>query len=141
MKHWIAIVLLLFMTACKSSDDKGKAIPLRSHKQMKISSVKSFNAFFERFQTDAVTQLSSIKFPLKTVMSEDDGNTVKMINKSEWLFCDFKKITSGTVNLNVINETKVEAVFGIEDTGVHTVYTFEYVGQKWWLTSIRDEST
>ena len=130
--------LLFLMLSCNKPKVRNKhgEIQKTNSKQ-----VRDYTPFIKKFLTDSATQLSSIKFPLKNVIQEEDRDIVKFIKFGEWKYTNFKKKKDWLISCQLINKNMFKTLVQIEDTGVYVTYSFEYKNGKWWLTLIEDAST
>ena len=131
------LCLLVFELACKQPNGRNNKVGATHEKLVR----KNYKPFLEKFLTDSATQLSSIKFPLKSVVQGEDGDIVKDIDLKEWKYTNFRNVKDYIISSQLVKENKFQTIIEMEDTGVHVIYTFEFRKGKWWLTLIEDAST
>ena len=136
------ILLITTITCCNIN--KGSSQSVKVNRQILIpkkgTALEDFDSFFYRFKTDSLFQLSRIKFPLKLTITDDDVDTIKLIQKKDWRFIFHQKEDKEIIKKVVTGENMVNVELMIEDTGVSINHYFVNTNDKWMLTAIKDES-
>ncbi|CAN5422082.1 hypothetical protein BH09BAC6_BH09BAC6_04200 [soil metagenome] len=135
------IVLTTTITCCNLNKGNSQSIKVnRKTLVTKKGARDDFDSFFYRFKTDSLFQLSRVKFPLKLTVIDDDGDTIKLIQKKDWRFIFHQKEDKEIVKKIVTGENMVNVDLMIEDTGVSINHYFVNTNGKWLLTAIKDAS-
>lgn len=144
----IMLIAILMINSCDNKQEDQSSIRTGSLKIQEVehtdaltkSDDELFGDFFNKFKVDSVIQISRTEFPLKNIQKNDGGETIIYINRNDWKFTNFPLIKGLIITKESVSQSKVSMLFAIEDTGVHVNYIFEKKKNKWWLTSIVDES-
>ncbi|MFA6246372.1 MAG: DUF4348 domain-containing protein [Mucilaginibacter sp.] len=139
MKKLILFLLVIIGLFTGCSDNPGKHNPA---KKAAVSEISDFDTFFKKFKSDSVYQVAHVKFPLSIIIAgdEEEGDSVKYIEKSKWQNITFKKDKNAIYKQSQLSKTEVSIQHMVEDTGISTVFNFLYRNGKWQLVSFRDQS-
>jgi len=137
MKSSVFLIFCVFLIACGSRTKDKNGLQTQINK---TATAESFDSFFKKFESDSTMQFSRIRFPLKHVLKDEEGDTVKVIGKGDWKYTDFSKIKKVIIRKDSIAGGKVNITLQIEDTGINVTYFFVKQKGAWWLNAIIDES-
>ena len=160
-RNIILIVLTLTFFSCSNPGDKRMASEQATGNEIPIDSSKSkdfqpsnipadldakFETFIEYFSKDSLFQVSRIDFPLKVKVSDVDGESETIINKS-----DFRKLSFGDESARTREFDKYEQTYKVNgdkavietrgiDNGIFIDTYFEKKNGKWKLVTSVDSS-
>ena len=125
-----------------NSYENDKIIQSKSNDSLTVD-ISDFNTFFERFNSDSVFQYSSIEFPLRLIIFEEETKKETFINKQQWEFTKLIKDSkwNSIINKKIKKNKEIQIEYSIEDTGVLIYHFFQYKNGHWLLTHIEDYST
>ncbi len=122
------ILVLFFITNCKTI----RVSPKKSTSS--ISSIEDFNSFYNRFHVDSVFQMSRIKFPLRGMYADRNGET--KWDKKNWLLIKTKIYDVDQRRYKVyFKKTKnafIQKVW-IDNSGFRSECGFALIDKKWYL--------
>jgi len=133
--------LTILLTACglNPSDTEDKQT-LRTEK---------FDDFFTKFTSDSVFQIKRIKFPLVTMISDNEDRmriNETPIDRWSHLNLDYKseyqtrQIDAYTQEMRMFKDSVIIELRGI-DNGIYIDYIFQKCGEQWYLILKRDFSS
>ena len=141
------LLLMLISIGCSNissnnSYENVKIIQSKSNESL-TADISDFNIFFERFNSDSIFQYSSIEFPLRLIIFQEETKKETLINKQRW---EFTKLIENSkwnsiINKKIKNNKEIQIEYSIENTGVLIYHFFQYKNGHWLLTHIEDYST
>jgi len=129
----VILVLILLQTSCKN---KIQVLSMVERKDQ----IEDFDAFYDRFHSDSVFQMSRVKFPLEGGLFEggsvdvvDDGTP---ITRDNYQLLKFKiydvDTTMYKTSYNKTKDSFIEKAW-IEDSGFSCEFRFKLIDKKWYL--------
>ena len=131
----ITVAVVILMTSCKSSKSNS------TKDFVNKSSIENFDEFYNRFHTDSLFQMSRIKFPLKGVKVDWEGE--KKWSEENWITMKTKIYDVDTSQFKTEYKKTDESFtekFGIEDSGYFSEYRFNLIHKKWYLVYANEQN-
>lgn len=138
MKLHTSLMLLfcLFLFACTGINNTAP--------KEKPALNEPFDPFFKKFESDSIFQKSRVKFPLKLIVTGDEGDkdSIKYIPQADWKFENLlvNQQEKSIVKKYRISDNEMRIQFQMEDTGIQTERFFKRKNGAWWLVLVKDES-
>ncbi|MES2278161.1 MAG: hypothetical protein V4592_19180 [Bacteroidota bacterium] len=144
-RYLLLFIISAFICSCNNSPKlkQGKKDPLKLAPTPNAT-IENFDKFFKRYQIDSAFQISRTIFPLKYIVTGDEGenDSTKYIAKSK---VGFNKMFISNKGKMVLRKErkgpdKCNVVFQIQDTGFQNDFMFELKDNKWYLAYVADHS-
>jgi len=131
----ISILIFVFLTSCSLVKNN------QTHDSENKTAIEDFEAFYDKFHSDSIFQMSRIKFPLKGFMV--DGLEQENWKKKNWSTLKTKvyDIDTTMYMTDYIKTYKsfIEKVW-IKDSGFFVEYRFKVIRRKWYLVYAVDQN-
>lgn len=131
----ITIASAISMSGCKSVKNNSTKDP------DSMSSIENFDAFYNRFHTDSLFQMSRIKFPLQGIKVDGEGE--KKWSKKNWITMKAKIYDVDTTRFKTDYKKTDDSFtekFWIEDSGYVSEYRFNLIHKKWYLVYANEQN-
>ncbi|TSD65957.1 DUF4348 domain-containing protein [Inquilinus sp. KBS0705] len=142
-KIFLALVAIAFM-GCTANSFKPsslkKAAKTKALKGKSRVQLTSFDDFFMKFKSDSVYQVAHVMFPLKIIITDDDSDSIRYVNKAAWVYTKFLKGKDDIFKKSVLSKSDVKIEHMVEDTGISINYYFAYINNDWQLVLFKDDS-
>jgi len=131
----ILVAVLISLTNCKSVRNTSLK------ESEKKSSVENFDEFYGRFHTDSIFQMSRIKFPLKGIKVDWEGE--KKWSVKNWITLKTQIYDIDTMQFKteyLKTDHSFMQKFWIEDSGYSSEYRFHVINKKWYLVYANEQN-
>lgn len=136
-KNFIATLLILVLTLIQTGCQNKQQAALLADRNAKT---EDFDAFYDRFHSDSVFQMTRVKFPLGGGLieggSSDDVGDGTPITKDNYQLLKFKIYDVDTAifktSYSKSKDSFIEKAW-IEDSGFSCEFRFKLIGKKWFL--------
>jgi hypothetical protein len=131
----VTMVVVISITNCKSANIISSTDP------DKTTSIENFDDFYNRFHTDSLFQMSRIKFPLKGIKVDYEGE--KKWSGKNWITMKTKIQDVDTSEFSTEYQKTDKSFmekFWIEDTGYSSEYRFKLIRKKWYLVYANEQN-
>lgn len=145
LNRYILLFISAFICSCNNNPNlkQSKKDPAKLASTPNATA-ENFDKFFKRYQIDSAFQISRTIFPLKYIVTGDEGesDSTQYIPKSK---VGFNKMFISNKGKMVLRKErkgpdKCNVVFQIQDTGFQNDFMFELKDNKWHLAYVADYS-
>ena len=131
----ISILIFIFLSSCSLIKNN------QTHDSGNKTAIEDFDAFYDKFHSDSIFQMSRIKFPLTGFLV--DGLKQEKWNEKNWSALKTKVYDVDTTlyRTDYIKTYKsfIEKVW-IKDSGFFVEYRFKVIKRKWYLVYAMDQN-
>ncbi|MFD0763985.1 DUF4348 domain-containing protein [Mucilaginibacter lutimaris] len=139
---YLLLIVLSILLSCKNKAPKSSDRVVDTAKGLRVGESADFASFFKKFKADSIYQIAHVKFPLRKVVANDEGNseTADYTKKDQWRYTTFENQKDQIFKQAVVNKTKASVRYMVKDTGIYIEFVFLYDQGKWQLVALKDES-
>jgi hypothetical protein len=134
------LTFLLMIGSCSNSKNQQSSIKDQTREANKYENFKfeynDFEVFYDKFISDSIFQISRVKFPIKGVYADYEGEIEWTKEKWPFMKWDVREEIKKTQDSISISQSKDRFFFGSYclDCGFSFEMTFDKIENEWFLT-------